>query len=248
MRNKILLITFIILGLALLYLWFGYAAIYDQIGDRALTNMNISSVYKFNEQSSGEPLVYVALGDSLTYGVGADSYQESFPYLLADKLAGENKPLTLIPLAFPGIKTVDIINNFLDQAISLQPDVITLLIGVNDIHNKDSLTKFNKHYNDLVSSLKTKTKADIYLISLPFIGDKTLMPSPWQEIFLERTIQFNKEIEKIAIDNDLVFIDITSSTQELFKNNGDHYATDHFHPSSLGYKLFENLIYERLNK
>lgn len=248
MKNRLFAIPIIILGLILSYLWLTYTGIYYQIGKKNIPDISVSSIYQFNEQSSAKPLIYVAMGDSLTCGFGADTYEDSFPYLIAEKLANEDKPVTLIPLAYPGIRTIDITENFLNQAIEIQPDIVTVLIGVNDIHNKDSLSTFKENYSDLILNLKTKTDAKIYLISIPFIGDSALMPYPWQKIFLARTIQFNNEIKKIAHDNNLEFIDITSDTQDLFKRRGIQYSDDHFHPSSFGYKIYNQLIYAGLNQ
>jgi lysophospholipase L1-like esterase len=72
------------------------------------------------------------------------------------------------------------------------------------------------------------------------------MPPPYQQYFISKTTEFNESIKKLAEKNQIEFIDITSDTIETFKKPGDHYSKDHFHPSALGYKLFEQSIYEHL--
>ncbi|MET9735042.1 SGNH/GDSL hydrolase family protein [Streptomyces sp. NPDC006458] len=75
---------------------------------------------------------YVALGDSLTEGVGdrvADGWR-GWAALLADGLDLESVEFT--NLAVSGAQTRDIVDSQLPVALALKPDVASVLIGVND--------------------------------------------------------------------------------------------------------------------
>ena len=248
MKHKLFVIPLILLAIILAYLVLAYNSIYFRMGQANLSYPEVQAMYKFNEQIDGQAETYVALGDSLTYGVGTSNYEDSYPYLIAKNLAGQNKKMALLPLAYPGYKTTDLIDHYLNEAVVAKPSIVTILIGINDMHDRATPAQFKAHYQTIIDTLKAGTQAKIYLISLPFIGDSNLMPYPYQNYFMVRTNEFNKVIKELAKENKLEYVDITTETREIFKKPGSHYAADHFHPSAEGYKLFTALIYDHLNK
>ena len=248
MKRPIFAIPIIIFGLLLIYLLISYNLVYYRIGHSGLAWLEVDSMYKFNEQQTSTPLKLVTLGDSLTYGQGADNFEESYPYLLAKDLAGEKQAVDLLPLAYPGDTTADLIKNYLEDAVASKSDIATVLIGVNDMHNRISLPEFKANYQKIITALKTNPNTKIYLISMPFIGDQNLMLFPYQNYFLEQTQKYNEVIKTLAQENQVEYLDITTNTVELFKKSGSHYSSDRFHPSAEGYKLFEQLIYAGISK
>lgn len=248
MKRPIIAIPIILFGILLIYLLLAYNSIYYRIGSSNIPILKVEAMYNFNENQEGPVIKIAALGDSLTYGQGANDFTESYPYLLAKSLAGEKQAISLSPFAFPGAMTSDLIDNFLDQAVAFQPDIATILIGVNDMHNHISLPDFKKNYQKIISDLKTNPQTKIYLISMPFIGDEVLMLPPYQKHFFQETEKYNEVIKTLAQENQVEYLDITTDTTELFKKSGDHYSLDHFHPSAIGYKIFAQLIYASINQ
>ncbi len=248
MKRPIIAILIVVFGLLLIYLLISYNSIYYRIGHSGISLLKVENMYNFNEQLESAPIKISALGDSLTYGQGADNFSESYPYLLAKNIAGEKQAVNLLPLAFPGDMTSDLIKNYLNQAVNFQPDIATVLIGVNDMHNRVPLAEFKENYQKIINTLKINPQTKIYLISLPFIGDDVLMLPPYQKYFLEETKKYNEVVKALAKENQVEYIDITTETAELFKKPGKHYSADHFHPSALGYKIFEQLIYAGINQ
>lgn len=248
MKRPIIAILIVVFGLLLIYLLISYNSIYYRIGHSGISLLKVENMYNFNEQLESAPIKISALGDSLTYGQGADNFSESYPYLLAKNIAGEKQAVNLLPLAFPGDMTSDLIKNYLNQAVNFQPDIATVLIGVNDMHNRVPLAEFKENYQKIINTLKINPQTKIYLISLPFIGDDVLMLPPYQKYFLEETKKYNEVVKALAKENQVEYIDITTETAELFKKSGKHYSADHFHPSALGYKIFEQLIYAGINQ
>lgn len=246
--------TYWILGIIIfliiaIYLNRGYSYIYDTIGLADLKKFDLNHYYMISGYSEAtSSLKYVALGDSLTAGVGANRYEDSWPYLLAQKLAGENKNIILRAEAVPGYKTVDVISELLEPAIKENPDFLTVLIGVNDIHNQVSATDFRKNYENILNRLIKETKAKIYIINLPYIGSDKLIEPPYNSYFNRQTQEFNEIIKKLASKYQLKYIDLYTASYELFKKSGDHYSPDLFHPSATGYKIWAGIIYDNINK
>ena len=71
---------------------------------------------------------YLALGDSYTIGTGASDPSRSWPSIIAARLGAE-----LTNPAVNGYTTEDLIRDELSLVRQLAPDLVTVLIGVNDL-------------------------------------------------------------------------------------------------------------------
>ncbi|WP_055492947.1 SGNH/GDSL hydrolase family protein [Streptomyces sp. TP-A0356] len=80
------------------------------------------------------PLRFVALGDSLTEGVGdplGDAWR-GWAALLAGGLGPAHAPAEFTNLAVSGAQTRDVLERQTPAALDLRPDVVSVVIGVND--------------------------------------------------------------------------------------------------------------------
>ena len=195
--------------------------------------------YSFNSAAPNQK-TFVALGDSLTYGFGADTYNDSYTYQVAQSLAVKNQGVTLKDYSYPGFTTHDVLGK-LDAAIASKPDVVTVLIGVNDTH-KLIQPAFAKNYEQILSRLSRETKAKIYVISIPYLGTPTVALPPTNLIYDARTKANNKQIQALARKYGADYIDTYTPTNALFKRGGAQYSKDSYHPSAVGYKVWVDII------
>lgn len=238
------LIAFLLLILS--YLWFSYIRLYHFIGD-----INLKSPYLENslviENLQGKGSVkYVALGDSLSSGVGSSNIKETFVYLFALNLSEKYEKVSLLNLAWPGDTTLEVIKNQIPQAIKEKPDYITLLIGGNDVHNKRTVTDFSKNYQYILNELLTKTNAQITVINIPYLGSSKIVYPPFNFLLNFRTRQFNQVISNLVTNlsnnSRIHFVDLYKNTYTLSKQNPNYYSSDLFHPSGEGYILWGDII------
>lgn len=244
MKKKIIYFPIIILALLVIYLYSANAFIYYRIGQGGLIAPSHHISYYMNQESTGSKIKYIALGDSLTFGVGAKTYEESYPYLLAQKMSAGGQNIVLENFSAPGAKTKDLIDVLLTPAIKARPDIVTVLIGVNDIHNHIGLEQFKKNYQYILNRLSNETSAKIYLINIPLIGSDTIILPPLDYYFSTQTDNYNQVISDLAAQYQASYIDLNSPTKNLLKQDGAHYSVDSFHPSALGYKLWAQIIYD----
>ncbi len=249
-KNKNIFISLLItLIVIVLYLNRAYAHIYQTIENAHLAPVKSMKNQIINSDASAtSSLTYLSLGDSLMAGVGTRQKSDSLPYLLALKMATTKKRVVLHNYAVPGYKTNDLIDKLLSIAINTKPQIVTVLIGVNDIHAQVSLNTFRHNYNYILNQLKHKTKAKIYLISIPFIGARTMMLPPYQSYFDFQTKRFNLIIKELADKYKVNYVDLYGPTVDLFKKTGPQYSADLFHPSALGYRIWAQKIYDYICK
>jgi lysophospholipase L1-like esterase len=244
--SKIIIFIVIFAGL---YLYLSHYYIYYKIKEADLFGSDSKQTYVLNsDATSTKSLVYAALGDSLTAGVGVSQYEESYPFLVAKDLAGLDSKITMKDFSFPGYRTDDLIKNLLEPAIVTKPDIVTLLIGTNDIHGLYRLEIFKNNYQNILEQLTKKTHAKIYVISIPYIGSDKLIYPPYNYFFDWQIARFNRTIKELAKTYKVNYIDIAEPTKKLLKKNGLHYAADMFHPSASGYAIWAKIISEVIMK
>jgi lysophospholipase L1-like esterase len=241
-----------VLGLALLvsgYLFAVNWSIYHRISQPGLRASDTAHQYVFNGDSTKENgLVYSAIGDSLTSGVGVTDYKDSYPYLVAQNIASASIKVTHLNFSYPGAKTDNVIRDLLPGAVVSNPDIVTVLIGTNDVHDGMSEEEFKNNYKVIISELASKTRAKILLISIPYIGSESLLLPPYNWYFKYRVDRFNRVIKELAEQNSLVYIDLTTPTSKSLKSAGPYYSADDFHPSSVGYKDWSDIVYANLSR
>ena len=236
-------VIFLIIG----YLFLANAYIYREIHHAGLNSPDTK--YNYAIEGSGnknKTIVYTALGDSLTAGVGVTNYEQSYAYGIAQKMSAGSSVL-LHDRAYAGAKTSDILNNLISPAIQDQPNIITVLAGVNDIHSLVSEARFSANYLNIITKLRTNTKAKIFAVSIPMLGTNSLLLPPYNFYFRRQTKKFNEIIKKLAAENNIQYIDLYTPTENMFKDPS-LYAQDLFHPSAKGYSLWSNIIYANINK
>lgn len=239
----------LLLVAATIYFNRAYAHIYNYIDDMGLKGVNNQKTWEIvNNRSASSTLVYVSLGDSLSAGVGASSYEESFPYILGRYLAGNDYRLTLESLAVPGARSAYLSSALLPEALAKDPDIVTLLIGVNDVHGQVGLKRFRENYENILEKLTTESRARIYVISLPYIGAPNLLLPPYRAFFDLETRRYNRVIEELCLKYGVQYLDLYTKTEGLFKEKGPHYSPDFFHPSAEGYRIWADLIYADISK
>ncbi|KUF14210.1 SGNH/GDSL hydrolase family protein [Streptomyces silvensis] len=80
------------------------------------------------------PVTYVALGDSLTEGVGdpVDGAWRGWAALLAAGLGAPGHAVDFHNLAVSGAQTCDVRDRQTPRALTLAPDLVSVVVGVND--------------------------------------------------------------------------------------------------------------------
>jgi acyl-CoA thioesterase I len=229
-----------------LYLYFSYVRFYHIIGA-----MNLQSPYTTSSISLENPLgkgaaTYVALGDSLSAGVGASNVEETFVYNYAENLSKTFQLVKVVNLAQPGGTTSEVLTSQLPTVFVEKPAFITLLIGTNDVHNKKSMKDFRETYSTILSDLVNKTDAKITVINIPYLGSRKVVRFPFTTILTWRTKKFNSVISdlvsRVKDKNRIKFIDLYTATYDQGRGTSDYYSSDFFHPSNLGYKLWSQII------
>lgn len=220
----------ILAGLVVGYLYSIYHGYYDFLGKVGL-QAPVHQEKTIVNPGQKTAVRLVTLGDSLSSGVGASDYEHSFPVIIAQNKFGDST-VELVNLAIPGAGSSDVINDQIPLLPKDKIDAVTLLVGVNDIHNFVNTSEFERNYRKIVTEIH-KTEADIYLLNIPYLGSRQIVRFPFDYLLNWRTRQFNSIIKKIADEEKVKYVDLYNLR---YLEIGDFYSSDLFHPSDNGYK------------
>lgn len=189
-----------------------------------------------------DTLRYVALGDSYTIGTSVNE-SERFPNQLVDRLAGSVGLELVANLGVNGYTSAQLIDRELPQLDALDPDFVTVLIGVNDVVRGVPADAYRQNMNSIFDFLLERLPANrIVVVSTP---DYTRTPQgiafgdPAQQ--RAAIAEFNGIEREIAESRGIAFVDI-SSVADRADVEPDLVAGDGLHPSGTQYTRWVDLI------
>lgn len=230
-----------------IYLNRAYSHRFDFIADHLqLEPMDKNYFSIGSDDNNNQTLRYAALGDSLTAGVGADENQFTFPFILANYLADQTKSkIEVINIAQGGATSQNVLDNQITPTLDFNPDLITILIGINDMHDHVKIDDFKQNLSKIIDKLR-QTKAEIIVINIPYLGSTQSTWPPFKSYFDWQTKRFNNAINEVASSKNIKLLDLYSENETYTSELNDFYSPDYFHPSSSGYIKWAKYIYDNL--
>lgn len=188
-------------------------------------------------------ITYLPLGDSYTIGEGVAT-TERWPNQLVSQLANQ-LPLVMVDNpARTGYTSEDLINTELPLVATVQPDFVTIQIGVNDWVQGVPAETFREHFTTILETvLKTVPADHMIVVTIP---DYTVTPTG--KLFGDAATnqagieQFNEIIATTAAAYHITVVDIYALSQAM-GTDPSLVVADGLHPSSAEYRLWVDLIY-----
>ena len=163
-----------------------------------------------------------------------------YPKYTAEKIkaAYPDADIEFIDLGISGNRAENLRDRWTEDAIAHQPDVISILIGVNDTWhraaNKDWMPHdyFEECYRGILERLKKETNAKIIIL------EQFLLPVPDKEFFhidLDPKIQITRKLAREYAD---VFIPLDGIfAAAAVEEPATEFAADGVHPTAKGAEL-----------
>lgn len=191
-----------------------------------------------------KPFIYVAIGDSTVEGMGATTPERNFASLINASLKQSIKNTQYHNLGEAGARVEDVIKRQLDKTLELNPNLIVLSIGANDLIQRRNIKKFESEYKELLHKL-AKTNALLVINNIPDITLAPAIPRVTIPYFLVQQRRFNNIIKNISKELGSVLVDLNTQSK-LFKGYKELVSSDGFHPSDAGYALWANTIINKI--
>lgn len=187
----------------------------------------------------GEYLSLVVMGDSLAFGLGADSYHDT-PGAILSKYLSKNTGMNIkyTNIAQCGATSENLVKQT-KIALALAPNLVLMIIGTNDITHAKSTRTGIRHLSRSIEALRN-AGAEVYLVPCVDISIVSSIGQPLRSILGAVSKKYAKlqTIKALELGAQVV-------GQDPIKHHfvcPTMFAVDRFHPSSKGYKIISEHI------
>ncbi|MGH1564387.1 SGNH/GDSL hydrolase family protein [Mumia sp. DW29H23] len=177
---------------------------------------------------------FVALGDSVTEGIGDDLHPDGTPQGWADRLAvrlaAASPDLRYANLAVRGKLTRAIRLEQLDAARALEPDLVGVVAGMNDlIRPRFDVGAVTDDVEHMVSTLRGEGAA-VLMMTFPDLS----AVSPVGRLLRTRVLALNSALRAVAARQEAVILDVREAP-----SSGDPrlWADDRLHLNAAGHTM-----------
>ena len=196
---------------------------------------------------AGDEIQYLALGDSYTIGTGASKLARNYPSILANRLSdATGRTVDVTNPAVNGFTTLDLIDAELKYVRRLRPQLVSILIGVNDLvqgRTPDEYSASLRKIYDEVAGLELPAGRAV-AISLP---NWSVVPGArdfGDPAHLRRlTDAFNAVARNEAGSRAFTWIDISAASMDGATTKG-WISSDRLHPGDPQYAAWADVIWD----
>jgi lysophospholipase L1-like esterase len=169
--------------------------------------------------------LWVALGDSMTQGIGAGAYDRGWVGQVAAGMPGWR----VVNLAITGAIVRDVLDRQLPalDALGVPPDLLTVMIGSNDMFNPRHRPHLATDLAELLERLPAGT----------VVGNQPGTFAPALEI--------NRLIDDAVARRGLVLAEFRDPRTRTWRGK---LAADHFHPNEAGYASMAQIMAEAVRR
>ncbi|HNQ82372.1 MAG TPA: SGNH/GDSL hydrolase family protein, partial [Bacteroidales bacterium] len=146
-----------------------------------------------------------------------------------------------------GQTTPQMLLRFRPDVIDLQPAVVVILAGINDIAENTGPASMESIYGNIISMVQLARANEIKVVICSILPANHFYWRPQIEP-AEKVIKLNSLLENYCKQNNLIFLDYYSGMVDSEKGLDKKYTDDGVHPTLAGYKYMEPLVEEAIQK
>lgn len=190
----------------------------------------------------------VLFGDSITDGAryreegyGPASYGFGYVRIIGNELMGADPyKYQVVNRGISENTVTDLYARIKGDVWNLKPDVLSILIGVNDVWHEIShgagteLDRYEKTYRSIIEETKERLPNVTMMICEPFVTEGTAT-TPDMDRFLA-VKEYAKVAKKLAEEYGLVFVPFQAQIDECYRKFPEYCLSDGVHPHVAGVK------------
>ena len=215
-----------------------------------------------DSNENGENFTFLFQGDSITDGNRSRDNDwnhvmgHGYQYIIASKLWYDfpKKKFHFFNRGISGNKVTDLAARWQKDTLDLKPDLLSILIGINDIStflngNKDfTADRYEQDYRLLLQQTKQQLPGVQFVLGEPFILPVGKVKDRWNE-YSDEIEKRRSIVKKISDDNDTVLVKYQDAYNEaLSKAPAEYWIWDGIHPMPAGHELMAREWMKQVSK
>ena len=185
------------------------------------------------------------LGDSTVAGVGVERAEETLPYQVAELVSERlGRPVHVVGHGVSGAITADVPGQ-LEDVPTGGVDAILVEVGSNDVLRRRTLNEVEDDTERVLDAAFARAPV-VVLASAGKLNTPNFL-QPLRSIITSRSTRVRGRQQLVAERRGAGFVDVAREVAPLFERAGDDAnASDRFHPSALGYRLWAGPLAEQV--
>ena len=187
-----------------------------------------------------DEMVYVAVGASDAFGVGAIPITNGYVFEIRDALEENGRDIALANLGIPGANTDRIDRGVqIFQRTGVTADLVTVWVGANDLIDGVEVDDFADELQQLLNRLQGGMEAFVVMANLPELTNlPRFQAEPDADVTEERVESFNAVINAEAEERNIPLLDLFAEPieEDLVSD------LDGFHPNNDGHQRIAELF------
>lgn len=184
-------------------------------------------------------------GEALSFGMG-------FVFIATANLQSKRNDCEIFNRGISGNKVTDLVQR-LDDVILLQPDVVSILIGVNDVwhkyshNNGNDIATYQRVYQQVISQIKAQCPNAKIMLCEPVFTHGYATDGIYNELC--ELSDYAKAVKRLAKDNGCHFVPLQKAFDKATGNQTDaRFLYDGIHPNPAGAKLIADKWLKEFDK
>ena len=198
--------------------------------------------------SSPPPIVYAAVGASETLGIGArDPRREAWPQVFYRTALPASA--VFYDFGVPGETVAAALRDEVPEALSVQPDLVTVWLNFDDIVNGVPADQYGRDLDSLIVALRQGGRAEVLVANTPALDRLPAYlacakaaaacpvigrSAPPPDVVNAIVASYNAVIARVATAEGAILVDLAAGG-EVPDSHPDWVSSDGFHPSTAGH-------------
>lgn len=163
----------------------------------------------------------------------------SYAFLIAAR-SGASSPgldLTFLNRGISGNKVADLAGRWQADAIDLNPDILSILIGINDVCGGTDMDRFERDYDDLLARTRQALPKVKLVLCEPFGVEATWPHGSWDAV-ATRLATARAAVARLARKHGALLVPLQSVFDAAARRApANHWTWDGIHPTYSGQQL-----------
>ncbi len=147
-----------------------------------------------------------------------------------------------------GQVSAQMLMRFRPDVIELQPEVVVILAGTNDIACNDYAMTLEQTFGNIVSMVELARANNIKVILCSTMPASHFAWHPDIKGAADKIKELNKKVKAYADANNIPYVDYHSAMADAEGGLPKNYSEDGVHPTLEGYKVMEDLVQKAIKE
>ena len=186
----------------------------------------------------------VVLGDSSITAPGVEDAEEIWVRIIARRL-GRDRHVILRSVAVGGSRAASVLEDQLEEAILLDPDVALVSVGANDAIHGVPLRRFERDLDRIVADL-SDTGALVFLSGVGDLGTIPRLYPPLRGLMTRRSLGYHEAHRRVAKRHGATVIEHRSDDRRIWIRDRSLWSEDLFHVSASGHARWAEFTWQAM--